>query len=62
MNIKLMPRRVYGNLLIYPACETSRNFARLTGNRTFNARQIETIESLGYQITYIPEDHGVNYE
>ena len=43
-------KNVYGNDLVYPACDDSRAFAQLTNSKTFNANQLHTIRALGYNI------------
>ena len=43
-------KNVYGNELVYPACDDSNSFAQLTNTKTFNANQLRTIKALGYNI------------
>ena len=50
MHITVEVRSVYGNELVYPACEASHTFARLIGAKTFNAHQIACIRALSYQV------------
>lgn len=52
--IKVTIKSVYGNELIYPACETSEIFANLTRKLTLDAKDIEKIKQLGYTITVVP--------
>ena len=46
-------RTHYGTQYIYPACETARKLARLTGKKTFSHSDIKTIKDLGYLIEVI---------
>ena len=50
MTIKVIIKNVYGNELIYPACETSQMFARLTGTKTLSRYAISIIKTLGYSV------------
>lgn len=59
MTIIISVRNVYGNLLTYPACQTSRKFADLLNVKSFNHKQLCRIEALGY--TIINERDKVNY-
>lgn len=40
----------YGTQYIYPACDTARKLASLTGKKTFSHSDIKTIKYLGYSI------------
>ena len=51
MNITVEIKSVYGNRSIYPVCAKSKILADLAGTKTFTARALESIKSLGYQIT-----------
>ena len=51
--ITVKEKRVYGNTLIYPACDKSNIFAGLIGAKTFNIHQLNLIEGLGYKINLI---------
>jgi len=50
MTIKVIIKNVYGNELIYPACETSHRFATLTGTKTLSRYAISVIKTLGYEV------------
>lgn len=50
MHITVQVRNVFGNDLVYPACEPSIVFARMIGAKTFNAHHIACIRALGYQV------------
>lgn len=50
----LSQRNVYGNSMLYPACETSSLFARLLNVKTFNRAQIDGIKALGYRVLAAP--------
>jgi hypothetical protein len=51
MSVILDIKNVYGNELIYPVCETSKELLKLTGKKTFNRTDINILKNLGYQIT-----------
>lgn len=44
--------RRYGNELAYPACETSRLLAKLSGHKTLTLEALGLIRSLGYEIEW----------
>lgn len=48
--IRVTPREVYGNTLIYPACQVSELLAKLAGRKTFTRGDLKTIQALGYSI------------
>ena len=50
MNITVTIKNVYGNELIYPACEASRDFARLAGKKTLSRGDLEIIKRLGFLV------------
>lgn len=41
---------VYGKKSVYPVCQVAHYLAKLTGTKTFNDSQIQTIKDLGYEI------------
>lgn len=47
-------RNVYGNDLVYPACEKSRLLAELAGRKTLTPSDLRTIRELGYDVTESP--------
>jgi len=49
--ITVTVRRVYGNPVIYPACEQARQFARIAGTKTLTLDTLRQIRALGYTIT-----------
>lgn len=51
--IKLQIKSVYGNELIYPACETSNIFCKFINKKTLNIRDVEMIKSLGYTVELV---------
>lgn len=53
MPFKIRIKNVYGNDLIYPACDISNQFVRLTGRKTFTKENMEIIKSLGYVIEQV---------
>lgn len=50
MKITVLIKNVYGNETIYPACETAKKFAALTGKKTFSMNDINLIKTLGYSV------------
>lgn len=48
MTLTVIKKTVYGNDMIYPACEASKQFCLLIGTKTLTPRHIETIKDLGY--------------
>lgn len=50
MSITVTIKTVYGNDLIYPACEKSRLFAELAGSKTLTPAALKKIEALGYSV------------
>jgi 2-keto-3-deoxy-galactonokinase len=48
MFITVEVRNNYGNDLVYPADATARLFAALIGQKTFSARHISALRTLGY--------------
>ena len=51
--ITVKEKSVYGNTLIYPACEQSERFARLLNKKTFSGTDIHGIEGLGFTVNVI---------
>jgi hypothetical protein len=49
--IMVIVRKVYGNPVIYPACDQSRTFAQLAGTKTLTLQALQKIKALGYEIT-----------
>lgn len=50
MEIKVKIKSVFGNELIYPACDKASIFADLCGTKTLNRSDLSNIEKLGYSI------------
>jgi len=48
MRLIVEKKQVYGNALVYPACNKSRLIARLAGNETLTAGTIAIAKNLGY--------------
>lgn len=53
--IKVTIKNVYGKETIYPACEASKLFAALAGQKSLTGREIKLIKELGYSIEVIQE-------
>ena len=43
-------KEVYGNRMIYPACQDAKVFALIAGTKTLTSQKLEMIEALGYDI------------
>jgi hypothetical protein len=50
LTIVVTTRTVYGNPVIYPACDQSRTFAQLAGTKTLTLQALQKIKALGYEI------------
>jgi hypothetical protein len=50
MDILITVKNVYGNDMVYPACDTARKFADLLNTKTLTPRALEIIKSLGYTV------------
>jgi len=56
MTVEIKIRETYGVTRFYPINETAEMLTSLTPNRkTLTARNLRTIEDLGYEITVLPE-------
>ena len=53
MQITVTRKSVYGNILIYPACDQSKLFCSMLGSKTLTARDLKHIADLGFVIHYI---------
>jgi hypothetical protein len=50
-------KTVYGNEVVYPACDTSRKFAELLGTKTITPHALKIIRELGYNVEAVfPEE------
>jgi hypothetical protein len=52
-------KSVYGKELVYPANQIARQFALLTGQKTFSHDQLAVIESMGYTITQVSKQFKI---
>lgn len=52
MILKLRTKNVYGNDMVYPACDNADKFASLIGKKTFSKNELAIIASLGYTLQY----------
>lgn len=50
--IKVMIRSVYGKDVIYPACEVSKQFARIAGTKTLTREVVQAIGNIGYRVEF----------
>lgn len=48
--INVTMKNVYGNNLVYPACNEAMLLAELSGKITFDKRAIDVLKRLGYEI------------
>ena len=51
MEILVDVKNVYGNILYYPACEQSKIFAKIAGNKTLTGDTLRQIQELGITVT-----------
>jgi len=56
MNIYVSERNVYGNEVIYPACDKAKTFANIAGTKTLTSVTIAEIKNLGYDILLEQKD------
>lgn len=47
---------VYGNRLVYPACDNAQHFANIAGTKTLSDAVLKTIISMGYDIKMATEE------
>ncbi len=52
-------KNVYGNELVYPACEKAKLFAKLAGHTTLTQHDVKTIKELGYKLAF-PQKSIIN--
>lgn len=50
MHITVAIKSIYGNQVIYPACERADAFASIAGTRTLTPQVIKQIKALGYEV------------
>jgi len=50
MNIYVNERSVYGNTMVYPACDKAKAFANIAGTKTLTFETIAEIKILGYDV------------
>lgn len=55
MFITVSIKTVYGNDVIYPACEKSEAFASIAGTRTLTPQVIKQVKALGYEVRVEPQ-------
>ncbi len=53
--VTIKVKNVYGNQNAYSACENSHLFAQLTGKKTFDAKDLQTMQKLGFEIRFSKE-------
>lgn len=51
--LHIQTKNVYGNTLVYPACDKTRLFASLLRKKTFDAFDVETLQKLGYSFEIV---------
>lgn len=56
MAIKVMIKNVYGNSLIYPACDVSREFCKLNGSKTITQSMLNTLKLFSVSIERVHEE------
>ena len=50
MNIYVNERSVYGNTMVYPACDKAKAFANIARTKTLTFETIQEIKNLGYDV------------
>ena len=50
MNIYVNERSVYGNTMVYPACDKAKAFANIAGTKTLTLETVQQIKNLGYDV------------
>ena len=50
MKIHIYLRTVYGNQVIYPACQAAEAFAAIAGTKTLTLSVLQHIKNLGFEI------------
>lgn len=53
MKIELEVREIYGSPVIYPICDTAKNFAKLAKTKTLTLDSIKIIQDLGVEIRFV---------
>jgi len=48
--VEIYTKNVYGNELTYPHNEQAKQFAALTGKKTFSRTDLSRIESMGFEV------------
>ena len=58
LTVKFYAKKVYGNILLYPANEQAEKFCELTGTKTLQEWQLKRIFELGFNLEQVsdPED------
>lgn len=59
--VKVTIKNVYGNELIYPVNRPAKLFANLTGKKTFDETDLETIKALEFKIELCANYNGHVY-
>lgn len=57
--IQVNIKNVYGQDLIYPACETAKNLTKLTGKKTLTPDAISIIKTMGFEIEVVSPIKGL---
>lgn len=59
LTVKFYAKKVYGNILLYPANEQAEKFCELTGTKTLQECQLRRIFELGFNLEQVsdPEDN-----
>jgi hypothetical protein len=50
MEITIESKRVYGQLLHYPLCDTAKAFARIANTKTLTLHDLREIRGMGYEV------------
>jgi hypothetical protein len=57
--VRVKVEKVYGNYLVYPACEISKGFARIAGAKSLTPKVMDEIKAMGFAVVVAPESADV---
>lgn len=56
--LKVQLKSVYGNDLIYPACDVSKSFLQALSLKTFTPAALSAVKALGFKLVVIATEIG----
>lgn len=51
--LTLVIKNVFGNELVYPACNQGKTLAKFKGTKTFNDTDLKILKDLGYSFKWV---------